>query len=310
MRLYLIKRTIRGLITLWIIVTAVFILLRSLGNPIDYLAIPQMSLEDRARLKTHYGFDEPLIVQYGKFGKGIFTGDFGRSVNFSGRNALDVFNQRVVATVELVGASLVFAMVAGLILGMISATRPDSVLDYVIRLVAITGLAIPGFWLALLFILLFSVYAQWLPSAGGPNRVGWIGLIMPAVTTGWFFVAANTRLLRSSMMDALAADYITSTRSRGLPGWIVLWKHALKNAIIPVLTLFGLNFALLVGGAVIAETIFAWPGIGLLMVESTFNRDYAVIQTIIFFTSVLIVAVNILVDLCYAWIDPRIRLAS
>ena len=140
--------------------------------------------------------------------------------------------------------------------------------------------------------------------------MGWIGLLMPAVTTGWFFVAANTRLLRSSMMDALASDYITSIRSKGMPEWIVLWKHALRNAIIPVLTLFGLNFALLVGGAVIAETIFAWPGIGLLMVESTFNRDYAVIQTIIFFTSVIIVTVNILVDFAYAWIDPRIRLAT
>ena len=309
MKAYLIKRTIRGLITLWIIITVVFILLRSLGNPIDYLTIPQMSLEDRARLKEHYGFDKPLIVQYGKFGKGIFTGDFGRSVNYSGRNAFEVFKNRLLATVQLVGASLLFAMVVGLVLGMISATRPDSVVDYVIRLVAITGLAIPGFWLALLFILFFSVYLRWLPSAGGPERVGWIGLLMPAVTTGWFFVAANTRLLRSAMMDALASDYIISIRSKGMPQWVVLWKHALKNAIIPVLTLFGLNFALLVGGAVIAESIFAWPGIGLLMVESTFNRDYAVIQTIIFFTSVIIVTVNILVDVCYAWIDPRIRLA-
>ena len=309
MTAFLIKRVIRGLITIWIIITVVFILLRSLGNPIDYLTIPQMSLEDRVRLKAHYGFDRPLIVQYGKFGKGIFTGDFGRSVNYSGRNALKVFNARVLATVQLVGASLLFAMVVGLVLGMISATRPDSVVDYVIRLVAITGLAIPGFSLSLLFILLFSVYLRWLPSAGGPDRVGWIGLLMPAVTTGWYFVAANTRLLRSAMMDALASDYITSTRARGVPNWAVLWKHAFKNAMIPVLTLFGVNFALLVGGAVIAETIFAWPGIGLLMVEATFARDHAVIQVIIFFTATIIVAVNVFVDFCYAWIDPRIRLA-
>ena len=310
MRAFLIRRVIRGLITIWIIITAVFILLRSLGNPIDYLAIPQISLEDRVRLKQHYGFDKPLHVQYGKFLKGIFTGDFGKSVNYAGRNAFKVFMSRVVATIQLVSASLLFAMVVGLVLGMFSATRPDSPVDYVIRFTAITGLAIPGFWLSLLFILLFSVYLRWLPSLGGPDRVGWIGLLMPAVTTGWFFVAANTRLLRSAMMDALASDYILSIRSKGMPQWIVLWKHALRNAIIPVLTLFGLNFALLVGGAVIAETIFAWPGIGLLMVESAFSRDYALVQTIIFFTSVIIVTVNIFVDVCYAWIDPRIRLAS
>ena len=309
MRAFLIKRTIRGLITVWIIITVVFLLMRTLGDPIDFLFLPQISVEDRQRLKEWYGLDKPLYVQYAKFNKGIFTGDFGMSVSYAGRNAFKVVLSRALGTVELVGASLVFAMALGLILGMIAATRPDSVLDYVIRLVAITGLAIPGFSLSLLFILLFSVYLRWLPSAGGPDRVGWIGLLMPAVTTGWFFVAANTRLLRSSMMDALASDYITSTRARGVPRWAVLWKHAFKNAIIPVLTLFGVNFALLVGGAVIAETIFAWPGIGLLMVEATFSRDHAVIQTIIFFTTVIIVTVNVLVDMCYAWIDPRIRLA-
>ena len=308
MKAFLLKRTIRGLITIWIIITVVFLLMRTLGDPIDFLFLPQISIEDRQRLKEWYGLDKPLYVQYAKFNKGIFTGDFGMSVSYAGRNAFKVFLNRALGTVELVGASLVFAMVLGLILGMISATRPDSVVDYVIRLVAITGLAIPGFWLSLLFILLFSVYLRWLPSAGGPDRVGWIGLLMPAVTTGWFFVAANTRLLRSAMMDALASDYILSIRSKGMPEWIVLWKHAFKNAIIPVLTLFGVNFALLVGGAVIAETIFAWPGIGLLMVEATFARDHAVIQTIIFFTSVIIVTVNVLVDMCYAWIDPRIRL--
>jgi peptide/nickel transport system permease protein len=191
---------------------------------------------------------------------------------------------------------------------MVSATRPESIVDRAVKVLAITGQSMPAFWLGLLFILLFTVYLGWLPSAGGPERVGLQGLIMPAVSLGWFLVAANTRLVRSSMLDALDSDYIKMVRAKGLRRRAVIWKHALKNAALPIITLFAVNFALLLGGAVVTESIFAWPGVGRLLVESVFARDYTVIQTVVFFSASIIVILNIVVDLCYAWLDPRVRL--
>jgi peptide/nickel transport system permease protein len=222
-RRYIFKRLRRGLITLWLTTLAVFMLLRITGNPLDFLATPQISPEDVEVLKVQYGFDKPIYVQY-------------------------------------------------------------------------------------LIFLLFTVYLGWLPSAGGPERVGLQGLLMPAVSLGWFLVAANTRLVRSSMLDALDSDYIKMVRAKGLRRRAVIWKHALKNAALPIITLFAANFALLLGGAVVTESIFAWPGIGRLLVESVFARDYTVIQTVVFFSAIIIVIVNILVDVCYAWLDPRVRL--
>ena len=199
-------------------------------------------------------------------------------------------------------------MTLGLALGVISATRPGSLVDRGAKVLAITGQSMPAFWLGLLFILLFSVCLEWLPSAGGPERVGLKGLMMPAVSLGWFLVAANTRLVRSSMLDALDSDYIKMVRAKGLPRRAVIWQHALKNAALPIITLFAVHFALLLGGAVVTETIFAWPGIGRLLVESVFARDYTVVQTVVFFSATIIVILNIVVDLCYAWLDPRVRL--
>jgi ABC-type dipeptide/oligopeptide/nickel transport system permease component len=199
-------------------------------------------------------------------------------------------------------------MVLGLVFGVVSATRPNSVADRIVKVLAITGQSMPAFWLGLLLILLFTIYLGWLPSAGGPDRVGLKGLIMPAVSLGWFQVAANARLVRSSMLDALESDYIKSVQAKGMPRRTVIWKHALKNASLPVITLFAVNFALLLGGAVVTEAIFAWPGIGRLLVDSIFARDYTVVQTVVFFSATIIVVVNIVVDLCYAWLDPRVTL--
>jgi peptide/nickel transport system permease protein len=224
------------------------------------------------------------------------------------RDALEMYMTRLPATVLLVGAALVFSMGLGLAFGVVSATWPESIVDRVVKVLAITGQSMPAFWLGLLFILFFTVYLGWLPSAGGPERVGLKGLIMPATSLGWFLVAANTRLVRSSMLDALDSDYIKMVRAKGMPSRVVIWKHALKNAALPIVTLFAVNFALLLGGAVVTESIFAWPGIGRLLVESIFSRDYTVIQTVVFFSATIIVLINIVVDLCYAWLDPRVRL--
>jgi peptide/nickel transport system permease protein len=305
---YVFKRLRRGLITLWMTTLVVFMLLRITGNPVDFLATPGMSQADIESIKEAYGFNRPIYVQYLIFLKSVCTGDFGKSMRWAQRDALEMYMSRLPATVLLVGAALVFSMGLGLAFGVVSAMRPESIVDRVMKVLAITGQSMPAFWLGLLFILLFTVYLGWLPSAGGPDRVGLKGLIMPAVSLGWFLVAANTRLVRSSMLDALDSDYVKMVRAKGMPSRIVIWKHGLKNAALPIITLFAVNFALLLGGAVVTESIFAWPGIGRLLVESIFSRDYTVIQTVVFFSATIIVLINIVVDLCYAWLDPRVRL--
>lgn len=308
MERYVAKRLRRGLITLWLTTLVVFMLLRITGNPVDFLATPGMSQADIESIKEAYGFNKPIYVQYLLFMKSVCTGDFGKSMRWAQRDALEMYMTRLPATVLLVGAALVFSMGLGLAFGVVSATWPESIVDRVVKVLAITGQSMPAFWLGLLFILLFTVYLGWLPSAGGPERVGLKGLIMPATSLGWFLVAANTRLVRSSMLDALDSDYIKMVRAKGMPYRVVIWKHALKNAALPIITLFAVNFALLLGGAVVTESIFAWPGIGRLLVESIFSRDYTVIQTVVFFSATIIVLINIVVDLCYAWLDPRVRL--
>jgi peptide/nickel transport system permease protein len=308
MKRYIFKRLRRGLITLWLTTLVVFMLVRLTGNPVDFLATPGMSQADIESIKEAYGFNRPIYVQYLIFMKSVCTGDFGKSMRWAQRDVLEMYMGRLPATVLLVGTALIFSMVLGLAFGVVSATRPESLVDRVVKVLAITGQSMPAFWLGLLFILLFTVYLGWLPSAGGPERVGLKGLIMPAVSLGWFLVAANTRLVRSSMLDALDSDYIKMIRAKGMPNRVVIWKHALKNAALPIITLFAVNFALLLGGAVVTESIFAWPGIGRLLVESIFARDYTVIQTVVFFSATIIVIINTVVDLCYAWLDPRVRL--
>jgi peptide/nickel transport system permease protein len=308
MKRYVFKRLRRGLITLWLTTLVVFMLLRLTGNPVDFLATPGMSQADIESIKEAYGFNRPIYVQYLIFMKSVCTGDFGKSMRWAQRDVLEMYMSRLPATVLLVGTALTFSMVLGLVFGIVSATRPESLVDRGVQVLAVTGQSMPAFWLGLLFILLFTVYLGWLPSAGGPERVGLKGLIMPAVSLGWFLVAANTRLVRSSMLDALDSDYIKMIRAKGMPNRVVIWKHALKNAALPIITLFAVNFALLLGGAVVTESIFAWPGIGRLLVESIFARDYTVIQTVVFFSATIIVIINTVVDLCYAWLDPRVRL--
>ncbi|MBI3327745.1 MAG: ABC transporter permease [Nitrospinae bacterium] len=305
---YIVRRLRSGLISLWLITLAVFLLLRLTGDPVDFLVGPEISQADRERMKAHYGLDKPLYVQYLLFNKSIFTGDFGKSLRWAQRDAFDVFVSRLPASVQLVGAALAFSMLLGLPFGVISGTKPDSWLDRIGKVLAITGQSMPSFWLGLLFILLFTVYLGWLPSAGGLDRIGLKGLIMPAVSLGWFLVAANTRLVRSAMLDALNSDYIKMVRAKGMPRRAVIWKHALKNTALPVITLFAVNVARLVGGAVVTEAVFAWPGIGNLLVDAVHGRDFNLVQIVVFFSAATIVVVNILVDLCYTWLDPRVRL--
>jgi peptide/nickel transport system permease protein len=306
---YAFKRLGYGVITIWLVTLFVFGMLRVSGDPIKFMLPPEASFSDIERMRRIHGLDKPLWYQYLLFNKSILTGEFGISLRWDQRPAFDVFMSRLPATIQLASAAVLFAVLLGVPIGVLSATRPDSILDRLGRAFAITGQSMPVFWVGLLLILLFTVQLGWLPSAGGIDRLGIKGIIMPAVSLGFYLVAAHMRIVRSTMLDALNADYIKMVQAKGMPTRIVIWKHALKNAAIPVFTLFAVNFAQLISGAVITESIFAWPGIGRLLVESVFARDYTIVQTVVFFASAIIVMINIVVDLSYAWLDPRIRLA-
>jgi peptide/nickel transport system permease protein len=306
---YAFRRLGYGVVTMWLVTLVVFGMLRVSGDPIKFMLPPEASFSDIERMRRIHGLDKPLWYQYLLFNKSIVTGEFGISLRWDQRPAFAVVMSRLPATIQLTSAAVLFSVVLGVPIGVLAATRPDSILDRLGRAFAITGQSMPVFWVGLLLILLFTVQLGWLPSAGGIERLGLKGLIMPAVSLGFYLVAAHMRIMRSTMLDALHSDYIAMVQAKGLPKRIVIWKHALKNATIPVFTLFAVNFAQLISGAVITETIFAWPGIGRLLVESVFARDYTVVQTVVFFSAAMIVVINLLVDLSYAWLDPRIRFA-
>jgi peptide/nickel transport system permease protein len=307
---YIVKRLLESVSTLWLISLAVFFILRlGGGNPVEYMLPPEATQADIDKLTKAYGFDKPLLQQYWIFNAKLLRGDLGDALAWDKRPTLEVVWERVPATFQLACAAMSFAVVVGVMIGAISASRPDSWFDRIGRSVAVVGQSMPVFWVGLLLILLFSVYLEWLPSAGGIDRLGWQGIIMPALSLGFFLVASHMRIVRSTMLEVLESDYIKMVRAKGLPTRMVIWKHAFKNASIPVFTLFFVNFAALISGAVVTETIFAWPGIGRLLVDSLILRDYPTTQTVIFFTAGFIVFINILVDVMYAWLDPRIRVA-
>jgi peptide/nickel transport system permease protein len=307
---YIAQRLIQGAITVWLVTLGIFCLFRLSGDPVSYLLPPDATKEDRARMIAIYGFNEPLWKQYLVFNQNLLSGRFGPSLRWDSRDGLEVFLSRLPATLQLTSAAMSFSIVLGIALGAISATRPGSLFDRVGKIVAIIGQSMPVFWVGILLILLFTVALGWLPSAGGMDRLGFKGLILPAVTLGWLFVAAHMRIVRSSMLDVLDSDAIKMVRAKGMPRRIVVWKHAMKNAAIPVFTLFTVNFTQLISGAVVTETIFAWPGVGRLLVDSIFVRDYAVAQAVVFFAATFIVVTNIVVDITYAWLDPRVRIVG
>jgi peptide/nickel transport system permease protein len=307
---YIARRVMQGVVTIWLVTLGVFALIRLAGDPVSYMLPPDATKEDRERLIALYGFNEPLWKQYLLFNRDLVRGRFGASLRWDSRDALEVFLSRLPATLQLTGVAMSLSLILGVLLGALSATRPDSLFDRVGKGVAILGQSMPVFWVGILLILLFTVYLGWLPSAGGIDRLGLKGLILPSITLGWLFVAAHMRIVRSSMLDVLDADYMTMIRAKGLPRRLVIWKHALKNAAIPIFTLFAVNFAQLISGAVVTETIFAWPGVGRLLVDSIFVRDYPVAQVVVFFAASFIVVINIVVDVMYAWLDPRVRIAE
>ena len=304
MKVYLVRRFLQSLLVLLGVSFVVFAILFLTGDPALVLLAPDASIEDIAKFREQMGFNDPFLVQYGRFLAGALRGDFGQSIRH-GEPAFGLVMERMPATFELSGAALLIALSLAIPAGILSAVRRNSVLDYISTVVALLGQSMPTFWLGIMLILLFSVHFNMLPSSG---RGGWENMILPAVTLGLFTTARITRLTRSGMLEVLNQDYIRTARAKGVANPPVVWKHALKNAAIPIVTIVGIELGTLLGGSVITETIFAWPGVGRLSVQAIYNRDYPVVQAAVFTLSATFVLVNLIVDVLYTYLDPRIRL--
>ena len=252
------------------------------------------------------GLDDPLYIQYFRFLAQILHGDFGESLYYK-QSTLSLIMNRLPATIQLTFAGILVATVIGIPLGIIAATKKGSMVDSVVRIIAICGQAIPSFWLGLMMILIFSVKLKWLPTSG---RGTFAQMIMPAITVGLFSMASVCRLTRSTMIETLKTDYIRTAKAKGLHKARIIVVHALRNSLLPVVTTIGMEIGHLLGGTLLTETIFSWPGIGSLAVQAITNRDYPLVQTAVLITAFMFVIVNLIVDLLYAVIDPRIDVTN
>ena len=304
MRIYLTRRLLQSLIVLLGVSFVVFGILFLTGDPALVLLPPESTVLDIQKFREAMGFNDPFFVQYGRFLAGALRGNFGQSVRH-GEPAFHLVVERMPATFQLAGAALAVALALAIPAGIISAVRRNSALDYVSTVVALLGQSMPTFWLGIMLILVFSVQLNLLPSSG---RGSFAHLVLPAITLGLFTTARITRLTRSGMLEVLNQDYIRTARAKGVGDPPVVWKHALKNAAIPIVTIVGIELGTLLGGSVITETIFAWPGVGRLSVQAIYNRDYPVVQAAVFLLATTFVLVNLFVDMVYTYLDPRIRL--
>ena len=303
---YLAGRVLQTLLSMLVVISIVFVLTRLSGNPVHLLLDVNATQHDFDLLTHHLGLDKPLPVQYGLYVKNIVQGDFGKSV-LSRRPVTEHIWERLPATVELGMVAMLLSVLIGVPIGVYSAVRRGGVLDGAARVFAVLGQSVPPFWLGLMLILLFGVVLGILPAGGrgGPQH-----LLLPAFTLGYFTSAAIMRLTRSSMLEVLGADYIKFARLKGLHEQIVLWKHGLKNALLPVITFAVMLFVQFLGGAVVTETVFAWPGLGRLILESITTRDYPIVQAGVVVLSALYLIGNLFVDVLYSWLHPKIRYRS
>jgi len=303
---YLIRRLALSLTAMLGVITIVFVLLHVSGDPAALLVTQNATKQDMDRIRQAYGLDRPLSVQYGRFITRVARGDLGYSYR-QGLPVTELIGDRLGATFELALAALAVAMLLGVALGMVAAARRGSGVDTAAMTIALLGTSMPSFWLGLLLIIVFGVKLGWLPVSG---RGGLDHLVMPAFVLGGFYAAQVSRLTRTSLLDALAQDYVRTGRAKGLTGRVVLFKHALRNAALPVLTVLGLHFGQMLGGALIVESIFAWPGMGRLAVQAVLGRDFPVVQGAAIMGAAVFIAVNLTVDLLYGWVDPRLRSAA
>ncbi|NNG00596.1 MAG: ABC transporter permease [Desulfobacteraceae bacterium] len=280
-----------------------FILHLSPGDPAELMAGVEASQEDIDAIRKQYGLDKPLLVQYGVYIKNVMHGDMGVSLRTQRPVITEVW-ARYPATLELATVSVVVASIIGLLMGIIAASHQNSIFDYGSMVVALFSISMPIFWLGLMLMLFFSVYLGWFPAVG---RGGISHLVLPAISLGTQSAAVIARMTRSSLLEVIRQDYVQTARAKGLSERVVVYKHAVRNALIPVITVMGMQFGYLLSGSVLTESVFAWPGVGRLMVQSIYARDYPVVQAAILLVAVNFVLVNLLVDLLYGYINPRVR---
>jgi peptide/nickel transport system permease protein len=303
---YVAGRVLQTLLSMLVVVSIVFVLTRLSGNPIHLLLDVNATERDQQILTHALGLDRPAAVQYAIYVRNVAMGDFGSSI-LTRRPVTEHILERLPATIELGLVAMIMSVLLGVPLGMYSAVRRGTAFDTLARVFAVLGQSIPAFWLGLMLILFFAVVLGLLP-AGGRN--GPSSLILPAFTLGYFTSAAILRLTRSAMLEVLNSDYIKFARLKGLHEQVVLWKHGLKNALLPVITFAVLLFVQFLGGAVVTETVFAWPGLGRLILESITTRDYPIVQAGVLVLSALYLVGNLLVDMLYSYLNPRIRHAK
>jgi peptide/nickel transport system permease protein len=303
MRQFVLRRAGYAAISLFLLSLTIFLFVRVTGDPSVLLVEPGASKADLDAVRQELGLDRSLVVQYGTFMRDLARGDFGRSFYYR-TPVLELYLSRLPNSLMLAVAAMAFSLIIGIPSGIMAAVRVGGWWDSSGKMFALLGLSMPSFLVGLLLILFFSVYLGWLPSSGSGTP---LHVVMPAFALGWYFAAAHMRLTRSSMLEVLGSEYVKLARLKGLPELRVIAKHAFKNALIPVLTLAGINLVLMVNVAVVVETVFAWPGIGRLLYEGIAFRDFPVVQATVLLAGGMIVIVNLLVDVLYAVIDPRIR---
>ena len=303
MKSYILHRLFQALIVVWGISLITFSLLHLFRDPVLILLPPEATKEDVALLRKEMGLDRPIIVQYFKFLSGMVRGDFGKSFVAS-RPALGLVLERMPMTLWLAASGLLLAMIISIPLGVLAAVRRNRIHDHTASIFAVLGQAMPLFWLDIMLIIIFAVKLQLLPASGAGS---FRHIILPATGIAVSLLPILMRLTRSRMIEILSQDYIRTARAKGLRERAVLFRHALRNALIPVVTILGFQFGMLLGGAVITETIFAWPGVASLVVESIFNSDFPVVQAAVALFAILIVAANLVTDVAVAWLDPKVR---
>jgi len=300
---FLVSRLIRAAIALWLVSTVVFVVMRLSGDPVPLLLPPDAPQSEFARVRAELGLDRPLPVQYAVFLGNVMHGDFGLSIHFH-QSAVRVVLDYLPATFELGLAAFALALLVALPIGVVSAVKRNSAVDQATMGLALAGQSAPTFFIGILLILVVSLKLGLLPTSG---REDWHSLVLPALTLGAFAMASIARLTRSAVLEVLRADYIRTARAKGVNEALVVVKHTLKNAAVPIVTITGLQFGTLLGGAVVTETVFAWPGIGRLAIQSIYNRDYPVVQCTVFVSAVLFIVINLLIDILYGVLDPRVR---
>ncbi|MGF1630188.1 MAG: ABC transporter permease [Kiloniellaceae bacterium] len=301
---FIIQRLIAAAVTIWITTIAVTLLIHAVpGDPVRIMyAKFQSTPEQIEAIRSSLGLDQPIHLQYVSYIGRLFQGDLGRSI-VGDQPVLDVLLTRFPPTLALASASLAIAVVIGMSLGFFAAYKRGTASDAIAMVIAIVGVSMPHFWLGLLLLFFFSLQLQWLPVAGGD----WRSLILPAMTLGLANAAVLARLTRSAMIDIFDQDFVRTANAKGLPKSLVLYRHALRSGLVPIVSMMGLQFAYMMGGAIVVENVFAWNGVGRLAIEAVFARDYPMIQGFILFFATVVVMVSVIIDVLYAVLDPRIR---